>query len=193
MRRNLAEPALDALVADGLVDAVEVLNAKTSLASLNRRAADYAEAHGLAAGAGSDAHVALALGAAYVEMPDYDGPQDFLAKLRDGTGGGPPLGRTAPRVATHRALDTVENDPRVERPGHHPRRRCRDFSEFLPISSCGHLLRVPWLFGWEALDPSTKKAFDVALHIGTLVAVVGYFRKDLAIYIRAGVLTVCAP
>ena len=64
------------------------------------------------------------------------------------------------------------------------------FSEFLPISSSGHLLLVPWLFGWEALEPSTKKAFDVALHIGTLVAVVGYFRKDLAIYIRAGVLTV---
>lgn len=85
MRRNLAEPALDALVAAGLVDAVEVLNAKTSLASLNRRAAEYAEAHGLAAGAGSDAHVPLALGAAYVEMPDFDGPQDFLAKLRDGT------------------------------------------------------------------------------------------------------------
>lgn len=60
------------------------------------------------------------------------------------------------------------------------------FSEFLPISSSGHLLLVPWLFGWEALDPSDKKAFDVALHIGTLVAVVGYFRKDLAIYIREG-------
>jgi undecaprenyl-diphosphatase len=60
------------------------------------------------------------------------------------------------------------------------------FSEFLPISSSGHLLLVPWLFGWEALDPSDKKAFDVALHIGTLVAVVGYFRKDLAVYIREG-------
>lgn len=60
------------------------------------------------------------------------------------------------------------------------------FSEFLPISSSGHLLLVPWLFGWEALDPSDKKAFDVALHVGTLVAVVGYFRKDLATYIREG-------
>lgn len=60
------------------------------------------------------------------------------------------------------------------------------FSEFLPISSSGHLLLVPWLFGWEALDPSDKKAFDVALHVGTLFAVVGYFRKDLATYIREG-------
>jgi predicted metal-dependent phosphoesterase TrpH len=83
MRRNLAEPALDALIDAGLVDAVEVLNAKTSLASLNRRAAELAATRGLAGGAGSDAHVPLALGAAYVEMPDFDGPQDFLAKLRE--------------------------------------------------------------------------------------------------------------
>lgn len=82
MRRNLAEPALDALVAEGLVDAIEVVNAKTSLASLNRRAAEYAADHGLLAGAGSDAHVPLALGSAYVEMPDFDGPDDFLTKLR---------------------------------------------------------------------------------------------------------------
>jgi predicted metal-dependent phosphoesterase TrpH len=84
MRRNLAEPAMDALVADGLVDAIEVINAKTSLASLNRRAAEYADVHGLARGAGSDAHVPLALGAAFVEMPDFDGPADFLDKLRRG-------------------------------------------------------------------------------------------------------------
>jgi predicted metal-dependent phosphoesterase TrpH len=84
MRRNLAQPALDALVADGLVDALEVLNAKTSLDHLNERAAAYAAEHGLGAGAGSDAHVPDALGAAYVEMPDFDGPADFLAKLREG-------------------------------------------------------------------------------------------------------------
>jgi hypothetical protein len=84
MRRNMAEPALDALVSEGLVDAMEVVNAKTSLQSLNRRAAEYAEVHGLVPGAGSDAHVPLALGAAYVEMPDFDGPEDFLDKLRRG-------------------------------------------------------------------------------------------------------------
>ena len=83
MRRNLAEPELDELVATGLVDAIEVLNAKTSLASLNARAADYAGRHDLAAGAGSDAHVPDALGAAYVEMPDFDGPAQFLSALRD--------------------------------------------------------------------------------------------------------------
>ncbi len=60
-------------------------------------------------------------------------------------------------------------------------------TEFLPISSSGHLLVVPWLFGWSDFDdPAIKKAFDVALHAGTLMAVIGYFRKDLIVYARAG-------
>jgi len=46
--------------------------------------------------------------------------------------------------------------------------------EFLPISSSAHLILVPWLFKWT--DPGLT--FDVALHIGTLVAVVTYFWKD---------------
>jgi undecaprenyl-diphosphatase len=60
-------------------------------------------------------------------------------------------------------------------------------SEFLPISSSGHLLIVPWLFGWDdfAGQPSLEKTFDVALHLGTLVAVVAYFRADIARYARA--------
>jgi undecaprenyl-diphosphatase len=54
-------------------------------------------------------------------------------------------------------------------------------SEFLPISSSGHLIVVPWLFGWDdfAGDESLKKTFDVALHIGTLAGLVAYFRRDL--------------
>ncbi len=84
MRRNLSEAALDALIDEGLVDAIEVINAKTSLRSLNERAASTAASRDLAAGAGSDAHVPDAIGAAYVEMPDFDGPNDFLAKLRLG-------------------------------------------------------------------------------------------------------------
>lgn len=59
-------------------------------------------------------------------------------------------------------------------------------SEFLPISSSGHLLLVPWLAGWKELDPSVKKSFDVALHLGTLVAVVGYYRHDVSTYIVEG-------
>jgi undecaprenyl-diphosphatase len=46
--------------------------------------------------------------------------------------------------------------------------------EFLPISSSAHLVLVPWIFDWT--DPGLT--FDIALHIGTLVAVVIYFWKD---------------
>jgi predicted metal-dependent phosphoesterase TrpH len=84
MRANLRERELVELVEAGLVDAIEVRNAKTSLEHLNHQAAEFAAAHGLAAGAGSDAHIAEAIGAAYVEMPDFDGPASFLAALRAG-------------------------------------------------------------------------------------------------------------
>lgn len=46
--------------------------------------------------------------------------------------------------------------------------------EFLPISSTAHLILVPYFFGWQ--DPGL--AFDVALHLGTLIAVIGFFWKD---------------
>lgn len=63
-------------------------------------------------------------------------------------------------------------------------------SEFLPVSSSGHLILVPWLFGWkELLGPANaelNKTFDVALHLGTFVAVVAYFRRDLARLAAAG-------
>jgi undecaprenyl-diphosphatase len=60
-------------------------------------------------------------------------------------------------------------------------------SEFLPISSSGHLLLVPWLFGWHDFENvSVEKAFDVALHLGTLIAAITYFRKDLVVYVREG-------
>jgi len=61
-------------------------------------------------------------------------------------------------------------------------------SEFLPISSSGHLLIVPWLFGWDdfAGNESLKKTFDVALHLGTLVGVVAYFRRDLVRLVADG-------
>jgi undecaprenyl-diphosphatase len=46
--------------------------------------------------------------------------------------------------------------------------------EFLPISSSGHLIAVPWLLGW----PDSGLAFDVALHLGTLAAVASAFWRD---------------
>ena len=60
-------------------------------------------------------------------------------------------------------------------------------AEYLPISSSGHLVLVPWLFGWDdfAGDDSLKKAFDVALHLGTLVGALAYFRHDVVRLVRA--------
>lgn len=60
-------------------------------------------------------------------------------------------------------------------------------TEFLPISSSGHLELVPRLFGWEQPAGSAGRAFDVALHFGTLCAVIGYFRRDLWRYVRSAV------
>ncbi|MGA0264090.1 MAG: undecaprenyl-diphosphate phosphatase, partial [Ilumatobacteraceae bacterium] len=58
-------------------------------------------------------------------------------------------------------------------------------TEFLPISSSGHLQIVPWLFGWNDFDDAgVKKAFDVALHLGTLAAVVFHFRRDVVLLVR---------
>jgi len=60
-------------------------------------------------------------------------------------------------------------------------------SEYLPISSSGHLILVPWLFGWDdfAGNDNLKKTFDVALHMGTLAGALAYFRHDVLRYARA--------
>ena len=50
-------------------------------------------------------------------------------------------------------------------------------TEFLPISSSGHLLVVPWLLGWTS-PLLNSLTFDVALHLGTLGAVIVYFRRE---------------
>ncbi len=83
-RHCLREDALDELLDAGLVDGLEVFNAKTSLPSLNARAAEVALERDLPGGAGSDAHVAEGIGAAYLEMPDFDGPAAMLAAMREG-------------------------------------------------------------------------------------------------------------
>jgi undecaprenyl-diphosphatase len=65
-------------------------------------------------------------------------------------------------------------------------------SEFLPISSSGHLIVVPKLLGWDDFGGSTslEKSFDVALHLGTLIAALWYFRADLLVYLRAALHSV---
>ena len=53
-------------------------------------------------------------------------------------------------------------------------------TEFLPISSSAHLILMRYWFGWEIADPQTELMFDVALHVGTLMAILLYFWRDWA-------------
>ena len=64
-------------------------------------------------------------------------------------------------------------------------------TEYAPVSSSGHLILVPWLFGWEQLggDADFAKTFDVALHMGTLLGAVIFFRRDLWRYLAAWLAT----
>jgi len=60
--------------------------------------------------------------------------------------------------------------------------------EFLPISSSAHLALAPWAFGW----PEPGLPFDVALHVGTLVAVLWYFRREWLALTRVAFVSVRA-
>ena len=53
-------------------------------------------------------------------------------------------------------------------------------TEFLPVSSSGHLILVPWLFGW----PDQGLAFDAVMHLGTIAALLMYFRGELLTMLR---------
>jgi predicted metal-dependent phosphoesterase TrpH len=83
--RSSTGRVLPGLCAAGTVDIIEVFNAKVEDQALNDRAAELARCYGIPAGAGSDAHDADGVGAAYLEMPDFDGPASFLAALGDAT------------------------------------------------------------------------------------------------------------
>jgi undecaprenyl-diphosphatase len=62
-------------------------------------------------------------------------------------------------------------------------------TEFIPISSSAHLIIVPWVFKWN--DPALESlTFDVALHLGTLVALLAYFWNDWGRLIKAGIQSI---
>jgi predicted metal-dependent phosphoesterase TrpH len=85
MRHCLSEDALTGLARDGGLDIIETVNAKTSLASCNARAAAFAQQWDLAGAGGSDAHVPQAFGAAWTDVADdadLTTPAGFLAALR---------------------------------------------------------------------------------------------------------------
>src|SRR5206468_2884528 len=60
-------------------------------------------------------------------------------------------------------------------------------TELLPVSSSGHLILVPWAADWTYLEEHDRfnQTFDVALHLGTLVAVGAYFWSDIVRLVRA--------
>ncbi len=84
--RSTLKPSIsERLCSEGAADVVEVFNAKIDDQDFNRRAADLAARYDMPGGVGSDAHDPEGIGAAYLEMPDFDGPADFLAALRAAT------------------------------------------------------------------------------------------------------------
>jgi len=80
-RRNLREVAIERIALQ--IDIVEVVNGR-SRPEVNRLADELRRTLGVPAGAGSDAHTLAEIGRVYIEMEAFDGPQDFLAKLRGG-------------------------------------------------------------------------------------------------------------
>lgn len=81
-RKSLGEGALLRIVDQ--VDIIEAFNARITFGSDNERARRFAQEHGLVATAVSDAHTPGELGASYVEVPDFDGPEAFLQSLKHG-------------------------------------------------------------------------------------------------------------
>jgi predicted metal-dependent phosphoesterase TrpH len=80
--RSSLRAAASQLCAAGRADVVEVFNAKVEDQAVNEQAAALAAHYGLPGAAGSDAHDPDGIGAAYMELPDFDGPTAFLAAVQ---------------------------------------------------------------------------------------------------------------
>jgi predicted metal-dependent phosphoesterase TrpH/glycosyltransferase involved in cell wall biosynthesis len=65
------------------IDAIEVFNPRVAFSAFNEEAARFAAKYRIVAGAGSDSHVAQGLGSVKIRMRDFDGPEEFIASLRD--------------------------------------------------------------------------------------------------------------
>ena len=68
-------------------------------------------------------------------------------------------------------------------------------TEFLPVSSSGHLQIIPWLADWNDFEgrDDLERAFDVALHLGTLVGLVACLRREVWALLRDGIAAVVTP
>ena len=78
----LKDRALEEIAAQ--VDVMEVLNARSPFRANSNKAKSFASKHGIVPGAGSDAHTLFEIGNAYVVMPEFNNPQEFLKALSQG-------------------------------------------------------------------------------------------------------------
>jgi predicted metal-dependent phosphoesterase TrpH len=79
----LKDAVIDEIAAD--IDLMEVLNSRSPFPANTNKAKAFAARHNIPGGAGSDAHTMMKIGNAYIEIPDFNTPQEFLAAVRKGT------------------------------------------------------------------------------------------------------------
>ncbi len=79
----LKDEVIDEIAGD--IDLIEVLNSRSPFPANTDKARAFAAKHGIPGGAGSDAHTVLEIGNAYVEMPDFNTPEEFLKAIAGGT------------------------------------------------------------------------------------------------------------
>ncbi len=94
------------------IDLVEVFNARSLLRRSSARAQIFAQKHGIPAGAGSDAHTLSEIGNSYVEMPEFNGKEDFLNALVQGKVFGR---RTNPLTHINSILARLKSNLKIER------------------------------------------------------------------------------
>ena len=115
-RAGLKLSALEALAGSDQLDIVEVFNAKIADQRYNLQAAEFVDRFDIAPGVGSDAHDPEGVGAAYIELPDFDSPREMLAALRRGRVVGQHRPH-APRYPTHRSAAQAARDDTLSHPG----------------------------------------------------------------------------
>jgi predicted metal-dependent phosphoesterase TrpH len=93
------------------IDLVEVFNARSLLRRSSARAQIFAQKHGIPGGAGSDAHTLSEIGHAYVEMPEFNGKEDFLNALVQGKVFGR---RTNPLTHINSILARLKSNLKIE-------------------------------------------------------------------------------
>lgn len=107
----LDSEVIEELVAQKQIDLMEVFNARSLMRRSSAKAQSFARKYGIPEGAGSDAHTPAEVGNAYVEMPEFNGKEDFLSALAQGKVFGH---RTNPLTHIHSILARLKSDLRTE-------------------------------------------------------------------------------